>query len=307
MNTLMYANLTAERNTLKELLANIPEENVIDRYGLENRLEEVESCLESVNPYHIVKRAKLTFRGNPVIGSEAISASFATKATKIFSDAVSAISAGLTGEFHFKGKIPHSNLNQLMITGTAIGSFGFELELPRPDQTDLCPEVSITEKSINNIRTLFELAATGTDDELIDILEEIHPRAISKIYEFLNFLDEQDARCGLEFDNHFFRFQDSNQIAFALSRLNEDNFVEKIIPYRGIFQGILPSTHSFEFKTEIDGELIKGKISSDISHKDLINPEWLFKSVTVNFSVATIGNSRPKFILKSINNISLNQ
>lgn len=305
MNALMYANLSAERNTLKELLANTPQENVIDRYGLENRLEEVESCLESINPYHIVKRAKLTFRGNPVIGSEAISASFATKATKIFSDAISAISAGMTGEFHFKGKIPHSNLNQLMITGTAIGSFGFELELPRPNQGDLVPEISITEKAINNVRMLFELAATGTDDELIDLLEEIHPRAIAKIHEFLGFLDEQDARCGLEFDNHFFRFQDSKQVAFALSRLNEENFVEKVIPYKGFFQGILPSTHSFEFRTEIDSDVIKGKISSDIPNKDLINPAWLFKPVTVNFIVVTIGNSRPKFILKSVDNISL--
>jgi hypothetical protein len=81
MNATMYANLSSEANTLRELLDNIPLDNVIDRLGIESRLEEVEYELGCINPFHITKKARLTFRGGPVVGSQAISAIFASKAT----------------------------------------------------------------------------------------------------------------------------------------------------------------------------------------------------------------------------------
>lgn len=303
MNANMYANLSSEANTLRELLDNIPLENVIDRLGIESRLEEVEYELGCINPFHITKKARLTFRGGPVIGSQAISAIFASKATDFFANAVAAVSAGLSGALHFKGPIPDKNINNLMITGTAIGSFGFEFELPKPDNFDLCPEQSIVEKAVDEIRTLFEVSATGSDDDLSDLVEEIHPRAISKIYEFLNYLNEQDAKCGLEFNNKFFRFSSKQQLESALSRLNDNNIHEKIVSYKGVFSGALPASRNFEFETEIDKELIKGKISKDIAQPELIVKNWLLKPVKVKFAVITIGNSKPKFILKSLNDI----
>lgn len=303
MNATMYANLSSEANTLRELLDNIPLDNVIDRLGIESRLEEVEYELSCINPFHITKKARLTFRGGPVIGSQAISAIFAAKATDFFANAVAAVSAGLSGTLNFKGPIPDKNINNLMITGTAIGSFGFEFELPEPDSFDLCPEQSIVGKAVDEIRALFEVSAIGSDDDLSDLVEEIHPRAISKIYEFLNYLYEQDAKCGLEFDNKFFRFSSKQQLESALSRLNDNNIHEKTVNYKGIFSGALPASRNFEFETEIDKELIKGKISKDIIQPELIVKNWLLKPVRVQFTVITIGNSKPKFILKSLSDI----
>ncbi|MGV0886014.1 hypothetical protein V6760_03965 [Acinetobacter venetianus] len=303
MNALMYKNLSSEVQHLKNLLNQIPEENVIDRLGLQNRLKAAEKRLQSTNPYHINKTAKLTFRGNPVIGSEAISANFAAKATKLFSDAVAAVSAGLSGALNFKGPIPDCNTNQLMITGTAIGSFGFEFELPRADNFDLCPEQSIVEKAVNEIRELFEISAIGTDDSLNDLIEEIHPRAISKIHDFLIFLLEQNAKCGLEFDNKFFKFSDKNQLQNAINRLDDENIHEEQVTYRGYFQGALPSARNFEFKTEIDDEIVKGKIGKDILNPEKLNSDWYQKVVQVKFTVIRVGNSRPKFILESLSDI----
>ena len=303
INALMYKNLSSEILHLKELLDEIPEENVIDRLGLTNRLKDAEQKLESVNPYHIKKTAKLTFRGNPVIGSEAISAIFAAKATKLFSDAVAAVSAGMSGALNFKGPIPDCNANQLMITGTAIGSFGFEFELPRVDNFDLCPEQSIVEKAMDEIREVFEVSAIGSDDELNDLIEEIHPRAISKIHEFLSFLLEQDAKCGLEFEDKFFRFSDDNQLQLSINRLDDDNIHEEQVIYRGYFQGALPSARNFEFKTEIDGEVIRGKISKNVDIPEKLNSDWFRKTAQVKFTVIRVGNSRPKFILESLSDI----
>lgn len=304
MNALMYKNISSEIQQLKNLLDQIPEENVIDRLGLTNRLEEAEKRLGSANPYHINKTAKLTFRGTPVIGSEAISANFAAKATKLFSDAVAAVSAGMSGALNFKGPIPDCNANQLMITGTAIGSFGFEFELPSADSYDLCPEQSIVEKAVNEIRELFEVSAIGSDDKLNDLIEEVHPRAISKIHNFLSFLLEQNAKCGLEFDNKFFRFSDDNQLQKSISRLDDDNIHEEKVIYKGFFQGALPSARNFEFKTDIESEVIKGKISKDIENPEKLNSDWYKKTVQVKFTVIRVGNSRPKYILESLSDIS---
>ncbi|WP_353172382.1 hypothetical protein [Acinetobacter rudis] len=303
MNALMYKNISSEVEHLKKLLAQIPEENVIDRLGLTNRLEAVESRLLSVNPYHIQKTAKLTFRGNPVIGSEAISANFAAKATKLFSDAVAAVSAGMSGALNFSGPIPDSNTNQLMITGTAIGSFGFEFELPRVDKFDICPEQSIVEKAINEIRELFETSAIGSDDKLNDLIEEVHPRAVTKIHDFLIFLFEQNAKCGLEFEDKFFRFNDEQQLENSINRLDDANIHDERVTFRGFFQGALPSARSFEFKTEIDNEVIRGKISKDIMNPEKLNSDWYKKAVQVKLTVIRVGNSRPKFILESLSDI----
>lgn len=303
MNALMYKNLSSEIKHLKNLLDQIPEENVIDRLGLTNRLKAAEKKYQATNPYHINKTAKLTFRGKPVIGSEAISANFAAKATKLFSEAVAAVSAGISGGLNFKGPIPDCNVNQLMITGTAIGSFGFEFELPRADNFDLCPEQSIVEKAVNEIRELLEVSAIGTDDKLNDLVEEVHPRAISKIHDFLAYLLEQNAKCGLEFDNKFFRFNDEHQLQNSIKRLDDENIHEEQVIYRGFFQGALPSARNFEFKTEIDNEIIKGKISKDIANPEKLNSDWYHKAVQVKFTVIRVGNSRPKYILESLSDI----
>lgn len=304
MNALMYENISSEIKQLKQLLDQIPEENVIDRLGLKNRLVAAERRLGTTNPYHLSKSAKLTFRGAPVVGSESISANFAARATKLFSDAVAAVSAGLSGPLHFSGPIPNNNINQLMITGTAIGSFGFEFELPKVNNFDLCPEQSVVEKAVDGIRDLFEVSAQGSDDQLNDLVEEIHPRAIGIIHDFLSFLSEQNAKCGLEFNNKFFRFFDDQQLQKSIQRLDHENIKETEIFFNGSFRGILPESRSFEFRSEIDNELIKGKISKDIKNSESISASWLFKSVRVKFTVITIGNSRPKFILKSLEDIS---
>ena len=306
MNANQYAHLSSEVNLLTELLGNLPSENFIERIGLEYRLSEAIKTLESINPYHVNKKAKLTFRGTPVQGSESISAKFAAKATGLFADVVAAVTASFTGVLHGMGPIPDSNNNQLMITGTAIGSFGFEFELPKPDEADLCPSPPNTEKAVDDVRKLFETAALGNDNELSDLVEEIQPRAIKKVFEFLHFLEEQNSLCGLEFNDHFFRFANQAQLAFAAARLNSDNIHTENVIFSGRFKGLLPASRTFEFETSIDKETIKGKVSTDVSNPELINRDWWDKPVIVEFMVTRIGESRPKYTLLSIDDIKMN-
>jgi hypothetical protein len=122
--------------------------DVISRMGLESRLKTAQEAIAGYNPLELPKKARLTFRGRPVVGSHGASAEFAAKASSFFTDAFSAVVAGISESLRYMGPIPDKEKNQLLITGTAIGSFGFEFELPKlqPEnangQEDLFPQAT---------------------------------------------------------------------------------------------------------------------------------------------------------------------
>ena len=122
--------IASEIRELENLLAAIPEGNVIERMSLESRLESARAALAALPQQMIAPKARLTFRGKPVFGSHGIAADFGGKAAGAFSDAFAAVAAGLSESLRDMGPIPNRDKNQLVITSTAIGSFGFEFELP---------------------------------------------------------------------------------------------------------------------------------------------------------------------------------
>lgn len=124
-----YLTIASEIRELENLLAAISEGNVIERMSLESRLESAKAALAGL-PQQFAPKARLTFRGKPVFGSHGIAADFGGKAAGAFSDAFAAVAAGLSEGLRYMGPIPNRDKNQLLITGTAIGSFGFEFELP---------------------------------------------------------------------------------------------------------------------------------------------------------------------------------
>ena len=148
MNHDDYISFASEIKELEDLLARIPTENVISRIGLQSRLKAAQEAIARHNPLRLAKKARLTFRGRPVVGSHGASAEFAARASGFFTDAFSAVVAGISENLSYMGPIPDKEKNQLLITGTAIGSFGFEFELPQfqPEnangQEDLFPQAT---------------------------------------------------------------------------------------------------------------------------------------------------------------------
>ena len=303
MNYNEFENLTSEVSTLEGILKNIPQENIFDRFSIEQRLNKARNKLGTINPYHLSKKAKLTFRGPHVHGSDAISASFAAEATRRFSDAVAAISAAMCGEFNFKGKIHQKLNNQLMITGMATGSFGFEFDLPKPDNSDLYADPPIVDTALKEISKLFQVSATGTDEELMELISEIHPRAAKTVFKFLEFLQKQNSLCGFEFDNKFFRFNNQDQLAKSVCRLDSSNIRETTQPHRGEFQGVLPDSRTFEFKSYDEDKVIRGKFDINVLDPDVINREWLHESISIELNVITVGDSQPRFTINSLDKI----
>jgi hypothetical protein len=313
MNHDDYISFASEVKELEDLLARVPKENVISRMGLESRLKAAQEAIAGYNPLQLPKKARLTFRGRPVLGSHGASAEFAARASGFFTDAFSAVVAGISENLRYMGPIPDKEKNQLLITGTAIGSFGFEFELPRlqpenaNDQEDLFPEANKPENrpevAMEKLEKLFQVAAEGTDDDIAELLDEIHPRAVIKASEFLDYLSEQDAWCGVEFKETVFRFGGVEQVRESAARLKSNNIKESDETYRGEFQGVLPKGRTFEFKVLDQDQILRGKVGAEIEDADVLN-KILHKHVTVKFHVMQVGQGRPRFTLQIMADIA---
>jgi hypothetical protein len=295
--------LVSEINQVRSILDRIPEQNVIDRFSFEQRLKELEIELEELpNRIPDAEKISLTFRGEPVRGSSAISADFAGIASSKFVDAFAAIVAGLRGSLRYAGPIPDKASAPLMITGMATGSFGFEMELPAL-QGEFFEEDANAGGAVEIFKDLLRLSVTGTDDEITDIIEKIHPRAVRKVADFLSAVSKNGAWCGLEFRNSYFKYKNLDELRSSEERLRTDNIVETAETFFGEFQGFLPVGRNFEFMVADHDSVIRGRLGLDIEDPDILNREWLHKATTVKFNVIQVGQGRPRYTLLSLDDI----
>lgn len=297
-----HLSVVAEIREIEELLATIPEENVIEQMSLEARLQTARELSATLGQTRDAPKARLSFRGRPVFGSHGISADFGAKAAGAFSDAFAVVAAGLNEGLRSIGPIPNRDRNQLLITGTTIGSFGFEFELPIQPQI-LFSEFEKAEEAMRKIENLFRLAAEGSDDDIAEVIDEIHPRAVKKVYDFLDLLVQQQAWCTLEFENRSFRYADLEQLKASSVRLRDDNIQAREECYQGEFQGVLPAGRAFEFKLPDQKGLIRGKVNAAITNPDILNREWLHKPVTIKLNVMQVGQGRPRYTLMSLDDV----
>lgn len=302
MNENSYKHLLSEKTTLEQLIAQAPATDFIGRMSLQSRLKNIQKQIDNVEVERLTKKAIITFRGKPVNGSHGITAEFTAKAIESLNDMVASIVASQQNILKYHGAIPNREQNALMITGTAVGSFGFELELPSPAD-DLFHDRNGTENALSTVQQLIQYSINGTDDVISDILENIHPRAIKKTTEFLEVLHNYETVFALQFENKVTRIHDNQQLEYIMKRLSIDNIHESEESYQGQFVGVLPHTRTFEFRPNGDEILIKGKIDKAIKHPEILNSEYLNKPLSVTFHVSQFGQAKPKYLLKDIDSI----
>ena len=297
MNILERKHLLAELDELNRLIDQMPKSDVIDRMSLEARKEEVGAALAAAPvPNREPVRARLTFRGTPIIGSHGMFAEFGAKAINAFADAVAAIGASRTSALGMRGALPNRETYQLLITGTALGSFGFELE-EAPKEEGLFPEESPVANAIEQTRSIME-ASLGTDDELTEAIAETDPRAVDALRGFLKTLSDQEAVCALEFKEEVFRFANIGQVRRSEARLNQDNIHEEDTQLSGQFLGVLPKRRTFEFQVADTQEIITGNVGADIEDAAIIN-HVLESPLTIQVRTKRAGTGRPKYTLLS--------
>jgi len=299
MNSQDRLSLLAEQKFLREQLDALPASARLTRMSTESRLREIERQMaqEPVQEPEPA-RVRLTFNGRPVIGSHGIFADFGMKAVSCFSDAVTTLAASLLGPLAPSGPIPNREQHQLLVVGTAVGSFGFELEEYLGGQL-LFDEVSLVAQALEQTRNLLS-GTLGTDEELADSAAETDPRALDRIRGFLQVLAENEAVCTLQYRERAVKFSDIGQVKTSLARLGQDNLRESEESLEGEFRGVLPKSRTFEFLLAgAGGEIIKGKVGAAIQAIDSLN-QHLNEPVRLTVMTTRVGNGRPRYVLQKL-------
>lgn len=290
---------TAEIEQLEELLRELPQANVIERIGLEHRLNQAKDRLEKL-PQRVSTQGQLTFKGAPVRGSRAIQADFFGSAIRMFSDAYAAVAVGMRNELSAKGRIPNREAHHLHITSTARGSFGFAFETPSDELPLLPNDKPSSALALKHIENLFQSAAKGSDEDIAEVLENIEARAVKQLYKFLDLLGKNNAYCELRHGERVFQYTSVDDVRHSASRLKDDNIKEKREVFIGMLLGILPDSMAFEFKITESAEIIRGKLSAELADLESLYQQWHGQEVRVTLRTRQVGDSTPRYILESI-------
>ena len=309
MDIELIRQLRSEIRELDSLLADVPEEHVIDRISLEGRRNQISELLEGYeNVRTDLKPTRLTFRGAPVKGHQGIWADFGSEIVGAFNSAVEAMGASSTQELGSRGSIPNAEDFRLMITGVARGSFGFQLHRAS-EQMVLVPDTDPVAVAVGRVAEV--MAATLlSDDELVATLADTDSRALGRVKGFLDTLAKHDATCAIESDQTEFRFSDVDQVRRSAARLHAENILERDVILDGEFIGFLPESREAEFLVEgirdddadflgeITGSVIKGKVDQDVKDAHSIN-HFLEQSMSATVHTRRVGNSNPSFLFTS--------
>jgi len=297
MNRSEYTHKAAELGFLEKQAAT-PGISKLTLMSIQARIEQARACLvDNGKLVYRPAKVRLTYRGVPVWGTHGVLAEFGTNATRAFSVAITAIAASVSGSLADKGPIPNRLSNQLLITGPARGSFGFELEeIPADKQLDIEGTTPVSQ-AIDILTELLE-ATTKSDEELSEPVSRLADRAIAAVSDFLNELSENDASCALTTNTRRFQFSDVEQVRRSKARLSRDNIKEDDETLTGAFVGVLPEKRVFEFKTN-SGEIIHGRIPTEITTPNDINGH-LYMQLTIQVTARRIGSSNPRYRLKAL-------
>ncbi len=296
MNLKEYQQLRAEKTTLERLLAKIPAGREIEKLGFEQRLQEVVEVLGGIEaPTRTPVQTRLTFRGRAVVGSYGLFAKFGGEVVGAFSEAVAAVGASQARPLGSRGVLPSQDDFRLMITGTAQGSFGFQLEEAPRDSQMLFPPDPPLEPAIEQVKQIIS-TTLGTDDELTEALADTDPRALESIRKFLDVLAKNESICAMEFQGDVFRFKDVAQVRRSLERLHTDNIHEGEVVLVGAFLGALPKHRRFEFQPTDSEEYISGGIQKELESVSEIN-SLVGDPMEIRVHTRRVGTGNPNYTL----------
>jgi hypothetical protein len=207
---------------------------------------------------------------------------------------VAAMAASLSGPLAAMGPIPNRGQHQLLITGTAVGSFGFELEERGTD--DLVDgEAAAVAQALERTRELLH-ATLGTDEELAESASDTDRRALEKVRGFLRTLVDNEAVCTIQVGDAWVRFADVGQVRTSLERLSQENMREDEEVLTGVVQGVLPSARVFEFRLTGENQVLRIKVGATVPDATVLN-ERLNQPLEIRVNVTRVGNGRPRYVL----------
>ncbi len=298
MKTQQYHALLAEHRQVQRMHDDTPEEFAIDRDFLAARLEALgQQIATAVIDERDPASLALTFRGRPVVGTTGIFADFGAKAVAAFNEVIVALAAASDAPLADKGPIPNRDQNQLLITATAVGSFGFVLQEHREGQLRLDDETP----TLRAMRQAHAMVAgmLGTDDELADAAAELPARAMDRLRDFLKTMEDAQAYCAVSLDGKEARFDSPAAVVHAIARIRQDNLREEQTELVGSFEGVLPQARTFEFKLAQDGAVIRGRISPAVADIAQFNRR-IGEELTIRVAQTQVGKGRPRYVILEV-------
>lgn len=297
--------LQAEIASIDDILAGLWEGDILTRQSFEQRRTQVLSEIEALQgEFNTAAEVVLYFGGEPVQGSDAIKATFASEALAKFQDLISTIFSSFKSPLSLLGPLPASKEASLSIIALAKGSFGFVLREDNPQKSLIQTDVS---KAIKEAGKLIELSIKEDDNELMEELADTNARVLQSFKKFTDVLAQNNASFSFESDE--FRV-DIPKSKLEIVQKNVENIeVETSIDVmEGIFKGATKLTRKFDFETaNNETNKISGTIAKEFpeEHISLMNIEYMDKlcSIKLKITKTTKRNSkqsRTKWVLLEI-------
>jgi hypothetical protein len=289
--------LRAELAALDRLIAESTGDDDLALIGFEARRDDVANELASAESRdRRIGRAALTFNGDPVVGTRGIDADFAGEALERFQKLVAkkaAVRAGAT--LGTRGPIPHAEQSRLLVTGTALGSFGFVLEESAPSL--IAPSL-LAEALDDSVRLL---EAAKDDDAFGDLVAENDPEVVSALAKFVELLSTSGATVSVRTSRATAIMKQREEVLAAAGRASTVRD-EADLPIDGVLEGLLPTGRRFEFRRADTNELIVGKLASDVADVDALK-RYLDTRCVAHVRVITFqrpGREHRRFELRNV-------
>jgi len=267
--------LSADLGAVEKLIARLTDEDVLSRFGLEERRAELIREIEEAQPAdEMTASAALFFGGRPVQGSVGIESKFAGSALTKFQDLVSKVSAQHEGGgLGQRGVVANQAATRLHVTNIVRGSFGFMLE-------EINPQGTLVETSLKNAvdgaTRLLSAFAEDEEDRFEAEIENIDQRVLNTARDFFELLRQDEATFRLvvgQADRSFTRDIVERASARAIATRIEDT--NELL--EGELSGVLPEGHMFEFRAVGERGVVRGRVDKDIPAAELalFNRQWI--------------------------------
>ncbi len=279
---------TADLAAVNSLLDGLTEEDIMTRFGLESRRDELLARIEALSDYEggATASAHLFFGGRPVIGSQGIESEFGGNAITKYQDLVAKLLAEDASGLGQRGIVPNKDAATLHITNVVRGSFGFLLEEIQP-QGQLID--TALKSAVDSASKLLEAFGATDEEEFRATVEMVDQRVLATATEFFELLRQGGATFRLvtgDTDTSF----GSDEVARAADRATSTTIEDAEESTSGQLRGVLPEAHQFEFQAEEPRRTIRGKVDKAISATQLVdyNRDLVSKPATVRLKIKRV-------------------
>lgn len=258
----------ADLAAVNGLLSQLGDEDVMTRFGLEARLEELQRTIAELDEAdeEPTASAALFFGGQPVIGARGIESEFGGAAVTKFQDLVAKVLAHENGGLGQRGIVPNKSAATLHITNIVRGSFGFLFEEMRPQRQMVETPLKV---AVDEATRLLDAFGEPDEEQFRTAVETIDQRVLGTAREFFDLMRQEGATLRVVAGNRDKSFG-AEAVARAAERATSTIVEDTEESVEGQLAGVLPDARQFEFRTVGERGTIRGKVDRTLPADQLI-------------------------------------